>query len=57
MVLVYTSPVTGMRKMATNTRSNAWNNGGTFDNTDLLWYAKGVGAACKGFEYSPEPEA
>jgi hypothetical protein len=50
MVLVYTSPVTGMRKMATNTRSNAWNNGGTFDNTDLLWYAKGVGAACKGFE-------
>ena len=30
--------------MATYTRSNAWNNGGTFDNTDLLWYAKGVGA-------------
>lgn len=25
------------------TRSNAWNNGGTFDNPDLLWYAKGVG--------------
>lgn len=30
--------------MATFTRANAWNNGGTFDNTDLLWYAKGVGA-------------
>lgn len=30
--------------MATYTRSNAWNNGGTFDNPDLLWYAKGVGA-------------
>lgn len=30
--------------MATYTRANAWNNGGTFDNTDLLWYAKGVGA-------------
>ena len=30
--------------MATYTRSNAWNNGGTFDNTDLLWYARGVGA-------------
>jgi hypothetical protein len=29
--------------MATNTRSNAWNNEGTLDNTDLLWYAKGVG--------------
>lgn len=26
------------------TRNNAWNNGGTFDNADLLWYAKGVGA-------------
>lgn len=25
------------------TRSNAWNNGGTFDNLDLFWYAKGVG--------------
>ncbi len=25
------------------TRSNAWNYGGTFSNTDLLWYAKGVG--------------
>lgn len=24
------------------TRNNAWNNGGTFDNQDLLWYAKGV---------------
>jgi tyrosinase len=30
--------------MATFTRSNAWNNGGTFSNTDLLWYAKAVGA-------------
>ena len=30
--------------MATYTRANAWNNGGTFDNPDLLWYAKGVGA-------------
>ena len=30
--------------MATYTRANAWKNGGTFDNTDLLWYAKGVGA-------------
>lgn len=29
--------------MATYTRENAWNNGGTFANTDLLWYAKGVG--------------
>lgn len=29
--------------MATYTRNNAWNNGGTFDNLDLLWYAKGVG--------------
>ncbi|MET0648203.1 MAG: tyrosinase family protein [Pyrinomonadaceae bacterium] len=29
--------------MATFTRKNAWNNGGTFDNPDLLWYAKGVG--------------
>jgi tyrosinase len=27
----------------TYTRANAWNNGGTFNNTDLLWYAKGVG--------------
>src|ERR1044072_1174868 len=26
------------------TRTNAWNNGGTFDNEDLLWYAQGVGA-------------
>lgn len=24
------------------TRKNAWNNNGTFDNPDLLWYAKGV---------------
>src|SRR5580704_1749708 len=31
-------------QMATYTRANAWNNGGTFANTDLLWYAKGVGA-------------
>ena len=29
--------------MATYIRANAWNNGGTFANTDLLWYAKGVG--------------
>jgi hypothetical protein len=29
--------------MATFTRRNAWNNNGTFDNSDLLWYAKGVG--------------
>ncbi|MBV9924024.1 MAG: tyrosinase family protein [Acidobacteria bacterium] len=29
--------------MATYTRNNAWNNGGTFNNPDLLWYAKGVG--------------
>jgi len=29
--------------MASFTRNNAWNNGGTFDNPDLLWYAKGVG--------------
>ncbi len=29
--------------MATYTRKNAWNQGGTFSNTDLLWYAKGVG--------------
>jgi len=29
--------------MATYTRANAWNNGGTFANADLLWYAKGVG--------------
>jgi tyrosinase len=33
--------------MAQYTRSNAWNNGGTFDNEDLLWYAKGVGAMMK----------
>jgi tyrosinase len=30
--------------MAEYTRANAWNNDGTFDNPDLLWYAKGVGA-------------
>jgi tyrosinase len=29
--------------MANFTRKNAWNNGGTFSNPDLLWYAKGVG--------------
>jgi tyrosinase len=29
--------------MATYIRNNAWNNGGTFSNPDLLWYAKGVG--------------
>src|SRR5215475_5908282 len=32
------------RSMAQYRRSNAWNNAGTFDNPDLLWYAKGVGA-------------
>lgn len=30
--------------MANYVRKNAWNNNGTFDNEDLLWYAKGVGA-------------
>jgi len=30
--------------MGSYIRSNAWNTGGTFDNPDLLWYAKGVGA-------------
>ncbi|MDQ3800996.1 MAG: tyrosinase family protein [Acidobacteriota bacterium] len=29
--------------MPTYTRNNAWNDGGTFSNPDLLWYAKGVG--------------
>jgi tyrosinase len=29
--------------MAQYTRANAWNKGGTFDNADLLWYARGVG--------------
>ncbi|HEY1055370.1 MAG TPA: tyrosinase family protein [Emticicia sp.] len=29
--------------MSTITRRNAWNNGGTLDNPDLLWYAKAVG--------------
>jgi tyrosinase len=29
--------------MAIFTRKSAWNNNGTFDNPDLLWYAKGVG--------------
>ena len=29
--------------MANHTRTNAWNNGGTFSNPILLWYAKGVG--------------
>lgn len=29
--------------MANLTRKNAWNSGGDFSNTDLLWYAKGVG--------------
>lgn len=28
--------------MATFTRKNAWNNDGTFNNPDLLWYAKAV---------------
>src|SRR5215469_3092273 len=30
--------------MATYTRANAWDQGGTFANTNLLWYAKGVAA-------------
>lgn len=30
--------------MTNPVRSNAWNMGGTFDNPDLLWYAKGVAA-------------
>ncbi|WP_114939109.1 tyrosinase family protein [Mucilaginibacter endophyticus] len=30
--------------MATYTRKNAWNQNGTFSNSDLLWYAKGVRA-------------
>lgn len=29
--------------MTTFTRANAWNEGGTLNNADLLWYAKGVG--------------
>ncbi len=29
--------------MAKYIRTNAWNNGGDFSNTNLLWYAKGVG--------------
>jgi tyrosinase len=29
--------------MPSYTRNNAWNNDGTFNNPDLLWYAKGVG--------------
>lgn len=29
--------------MMNYTRVNAWNDGGTFDNPALLWYAKGVG--------------
>jgi tyrosinase len=29
--------------MATYLRNNSWNNGGDFSNSDLLWYAKGVG--------------
>ncbi len=33
--------------MATYTRANAWKNGGTFNNSDLLWYAKGVHAMQK----------
>src|SRR5215207_148425 len=32
------------RCMAKFTRANAWNRNGTFDNADLLWYARGVGA-------------
>lgn len=34
--------------MANFTRNNAWNNEGTFDNPDLLWYAKGVGVMQSG---------
>ncbi|ACT93073.1 tyrosinase family protein [Dyadobacter fermentans] len=30
--------------MAQYVRNNAWNNGGTFDNKDLYWYARGVEA-------------
>jgi tyrosinase len=30
--------------MTTYTRNNAWNQGGTFANADLLWYARAVGA-------------
>lgn len=33
--------------MAKYTRTNAWNNGGTFANQDLLWYARGVEAMQK----------
>lgn len=29
--------------MTSYIRTNAWNDGGTFNNSDLLWYAKGVG--------------
>jgi tyrosinase len=29
--------------MANYIRNNSWNNGGDFSNSDLLWYAKGVG--------------
>lgn len=29
--------------MTNFTRANAWNDGGNFNNADLLWYAKGVG--------------
>lgn len=42
--LILTISLTTRRKeMANYTRANAWNNGGTFANPDLLWYAKGVG--------------
>lgn len=37
----YSSPTS---TPTTYTRANAWNDGGTFDNPDLLWYAKGVRA-------------
>jgi len=40
--------------MATYTRKNAWSNGGTFSNTDLLWYAKGVGVMMKRPLNSPD---
>jgi tyrosinase len=39
---------TGDNKMATYTRANAWNNGGTLaGNPDLFWYAVGVGVMMK----------
>src|SRR6267143_5801308 len=44
MPLIFTISIAKRRKeMANFIRANAWNNGGTFNNPDLLWYAKGVG--------------